>query len=264
MAEIELDRLQCAWEYLQQRSSSPPVGELQEQMAKAIERYFSGPEETRDYGVLECQTRIATSIDEVIKAFPFNADDEKLSPFLHLWFSVSSDLAWRPRRLQRDSDLSDRRIVWFLATLQSQTDRNRYGQIWDVVSMLIHSYSAAGILGVGVITASMFILRLFLEQGGAFFGSLAIGGVAAVVGHIFLIKPYWSRFCRTMAIKCYNGFWRREVLQFLGQSQLSSEEFFNRARELRDKRMEYVSWTLNLVRVDDAVPLYSTAQMFLR
>lgn len=264
MAEYELDRLQNAWSYLQQREMNPPKGELQQKMDKAIEEYFSGPEETREHSVLECQTRIATSIDEVTKSFPFDVDDEKLSSFLQLWFSVSSELLWRPRNLSRDASQTDRRIIWFLSTLQAQTDRSRYGKTWDLVAMLIHSYSAAGIFAVAVIAASVFMLRLFVEQGMAFGLSLALGIVAAILGHIYLIKPYWNRFCRKMAVKCYNGFWRREVLQFLGQSQLSSDEFFYRARELRDSKMDYVTWTLNLIRVDDAMPLYTTAQMFLR
>lgn len=264
MAEYELDRLQNAWTYLQQRETNPPKGELQEKMDEAIEDFFSAPEEIREHGVLECQTRIATSIDEVTKAFPFDVNDENLSPFLQLWFSISSDLAWRPRNLARDSSQTDRRVVWFLATLQAQTDRSRYGKVWDLVAMLIHSYSAAGIFAVGVIAVSIFGLRLFVDEGLAFGVSIAVGIVAAIIGHIYLIKPYWNTYCRKMAVKCYNGLWRREVLQFLGQSQLSSEEFFYKARELRDPKMDYVTWTLNLVRTDDAMPLYSTAQMFLR
>ncbi len=264
MNEYELDRLQLAWAYLQEREANPPKNELQQRMDKAIEQYFSDPEETRANGIYDCQVRIATSIEEVTKSFPFDVDDEKLSPFLQLWFSVSSDLEWRPRHLHRDASQTDRRIVWFLATLQAQTDQSRYGKTWDLVATLIHSYSAAGIFAVLVCAVSVFVLRLFIEPEAAFIVSLVIAILTAIVGHIYLIKPYWNRYCRKMAIKCYHALWRREVLQFVGQSQLSSDQFFYRARELRDTKMDYVTWTLNLVRVDDAVPLYATSQLFLK
>lgn len=262
--EYELDRLQIAWTYLQQRDSRPPKNEIQVRMMKAIEQYFSDPEETRSNGIYDCQVHIATSIEDVTKSFPFDVNDKHLSPFLQLWYAVSSELEFRARILNASPEQTDRKIVWFLTKLQAQTDQSRLGKMWDLMSALIHFYAISFIASLVGGAITFFFVRNLSDSG---ISSLCTVVGAITTGILFqygVLKPYWGLYCERMAIKCYNSLWRREVLQFLGQSQISFNQFFSRARALRDPKMDHVTWTLTFVGIDDAIPLYSTAQSFLK
>ncbi|MCA9060363.1 MAG: hypothetical protein KDA85_17760, partial [Planctomycetaceae bacterium] len=267
-AEGELDLLQLTWEYKRNHVKRDAGPGLADQMHAALQSYFLLPEEERDRPFVECQIRIASSVDLVQSTFPEYRSETPVA-ILNPWIAVGREIVFRqqgnrPRSRELDSRIGNR-IRSFLLTQESMTNRSFRGLLWNSVALLVGMRVAmvllAGLLVVVVGTSLHSVAGL---KGGLSAANAFASGLLGLypIEH-FVVQPCWNWFCGRMARQFYRSQWRRALLLFLADSRLHPNDFRRAAAELRGRNLDSATWLLAFMSGDPAVYIYSLAQVHL-
>ncbi len=279
MDDFELEFLSVLRDYVASRDGFLNGDGLRYQMDKAVRHYCLLPEPENDHAFIECQIRIASNGDDVLRGFPFGPDSDD-GTLQILWEWISADVRDRlpdhpddRPRIEEDDDGFEqnpdmrkraRRVRAFLFSVEARTDASGLGQLWNVMGTIV------GILSGGLIYLLLFI-PLFLglpfvsdlNAAIAFGVALVFAGVVGTLSRKKWLPALWGRICLSMAMRCYRRIWRREVQQYLRRSRLTVHEFISTVEAVTTDQMPASTWLMHIVYRDGAQHLFVTAQRYL-
>lgn len=274
--DFEMELLSSLREYVEYRDAFLNGIPLRAQMDQAIQDYCLLDDSQCDHAFVECQIRIASSGEEVLKAFPFAPDSDGGS-MLVLWEWISVDIADRlPDQIDepeyhenQSQEMRERskRVRRFLKSIEARTDASSIGRFWNFVGWIM------GILMIGGIYPAIFfplwyVPQMLIDHPSVETTSLVIGLVAAIGLGFLLHKRWlpniWGSMCMRFAIRCYARIWRREVQQYLRRSRLSVYEFVMAVEASADfEKMPASTWLMHITQRDSSQHLFVSAQRYL-
>lgn len=271
--DFEMELLSALREYIEYRDGFLNGNPLRLQMDQAIQNYCRHDDSQCDHAFVECQIRIASSGEEVLKAFPFVPDSDGGS-MLVLWEWISVDIADRlPEQAEHHEEqslemrLRSKRVRRFLKSIEARTDASSVGRFWNFVGWIM------GLLMIGGIYPALFfplwyVPPMLFDHPSVETTSLVVALVVAIGLGFFLHKKWlpdiWGRMCMRFAIRCYARIWRREVQQYLRRSRLSVFDFVMAVEASADfEKMPASTWLLHMTQRDSSQHLFVSAQRYL-
>lgn len=262
--------IEFAWdlrEYLRTRREFLNGNPLREQIDQAIREYCTRDAADSDRTFLECQLRMATRPDEVLRAFPLQAPH--IQHAFVVWNWIVSDLADRhgtvPNREEyRSMAAKVRRLV---KQIDVETDASWYNTLWGCFGWG-YILSFGGICLASFLTPFVIISQISDRTTGGQILLATGGGFTCLALFWFLIRPYGVERLRIwLAVRiaklCYVRLWRRRIVEFLVGTHFLSDDVGRILDDLPDAKHSSLPWMRAFYGQDFALPFFSIAQQFL-
>lgn len=274
--DFELELLGALRDYIQSRDEFLNGNSLRAQMDQAVRDFCLLSDSQSEHSFVECQIRIASSGEEVLKAFPFSLHPSDDSMQI-LWEWISLDVGGRlPDQVDEVDSYGNhsqairkrsQRVRGFLRSIEARTDASGIGRIWNFFAWIMGTLIIGGIYPA-IVLPLWLIPSGLIDQPSAGVVSLLVALVVGIGLGFILQKKWlpevWGNICLKFAACCYTRIWRREVQQYLRRSKLSVYEFLIAVEASADvEKMPASTWLMHLTQRDAAQQLFVSAQRYL-
>lgn len=272
--EWDVELLGLAREYLAVRSRFVTGPPLRARMDAALKAYFSESQVEGDRAIVAIQMELLGGSDGLMTAFLLE-QSELLQKFFPIWAWASHDVAER-QSIAQDVEVNENiwasRTVALLDRLHKQCNNSWIGTQWSIcLGARTVTLGVIALFGViAVVMLSIGASTLLAEDNqiqDLFIGvGTLVGILAGAIATLYWVKPYldqkiWFPLNGKFAKKCYDTFWRKEVMDFQRRSHLP-DRFFRALFDHFSDKSTTATWVNMFVQQDLAPALLAGAQRY--